>query len=83
MLLIDASDPRLRASLTKLPPRQQPVAHIALSGRVKNAKPNWDCRVDALMADLQIDSTAEMAKLLTEVRKACDVVEQWAAGNGQ
>jgi hypothetical protein len=30
----------------------------------------------------KIDSTAKMAQLLTEVRKAGDVVEQWPAGNG-
>ena len=35
-----------------------------------------------MMKGCKIDTTAKMAKLLTEVRKQCKVIEAWAADAG-
>jgi hypothetical protein len=52
---------------------------MALNGRSKNQGPDWDARVSALMTELKINTTAEVAKLMREVRKK--VVEAWAVGD--
>jgi hypothetical protein len=56
------------------------VVRMALNGRAKNQGPNWGRQV---MKECRIDSTAKMAKLLTDVRKHGDVIDAWAAGDGR
>ncbi len=80
--MIDASDKRLLAWLAELPLRQELVLRMALNARAKNLGPDWDCRVTALMKACKINTTAKMAKLLTEVRRQGKVIEAWAAGDG-
>jgi hypothetical protein len=81
--MIDASDKRLLAWLAELPPRQELVVRMALNGRSKNQGPDWDTRVAALKAELKINTTAKMAKLLTEVRRQGKVIEAWTEEDGR
>jgi len=80
--LIDASDKRLDAWLTQLPPRHELVMRMALNGSREEPWRDWDRRVGALMRVCKIDTTAKMAKLLTDVRKRGEVIEAWMAGDG-
>jgi hypothetical protein len=41
---------------------------MALNAHAKDREPYWQGHVDALMRECKIDSTAKMAKLLTDVR---------------
>jgi hypothetical protein len=81
--MIDASDKRLLAWLTTLPPRQELVVRMALNGRAKNKEPDWDRRVAALVRECKIDSAAKMARLLTEVCKQGKVIAVQGAADGQ
>jgi hypothetical protein len=67
--LVDASEPRLLAGLTELPPRQELAVRMTLNGRSENQGRNWIV-VKALMKELKINNTAQMAKRLTEGRNA-------------
>jgi hypothetical protein len=49
-LMIDASDPRLRERLKRLP-HQELVVRMALRGRAKNLGRYWDTRMDTLTAE--------------------------------
>jgi len=78
--MIDASDKRLLAWLSRLPPRQELVMRMALNGRSKNQGPHWDGRVAALTNELKIHTTAKMAKLLADVREQDRVIDASLAG---
>jgi hypothetical protein len=79
--MIDASNKRLVAWLKDLPPRQELVVRMALNGRAKNRGREWERRVDAPMKECRIDSTAKMARPLTDGRKEAEVIEAWAVGD--
>jgi hypothetical protein len=65
----------------------------AFGGRDERARPrsanpypggrDWDRRVDTLMRECKIDCTANMARLLTDVRKQGKIIEAWADGEPQ
>jgi hypothetical protein len=75
--MIDASDEHLVACVAELTPRHELIVGMALNGCAKNLARHRQQRIDALMR--LCDSTAKMAKLLTEVRKQGKVIEAWAA----
>jgi hypothetical protein len=56
-------------------PRQELVARMALNGRSKNRGRYWDARVKALLAELNVNTTAKMTKPVREVHRAGKVVE--------
>jgi hypothetical protein len=55
---------------------------MALNRHSKNRGRYWDARVKALMAELNINTTAKTTKLVRRVQSAGKAVETWAAGNG-
>jgi hypothetical protein len=67
--MIDASDQRLLDWIVTLPPRQELIVRTALRGHAKNVGRDWDTRIDMLMAQLKIDTTAKIAELLRDVQK--------------
>jgi hypothetical protein len=69
--LIDAPDPRLRAWLAEMPPRQKMVVRMALSASARTLGAAYRC-ADAAC---KIHSTTKMVKLLTEVRKQVKAIE--------
>jgi hypothetical protein len=58
------------------------VVRMALNRHSKNRGRYWDARVKALMAELNINTTAKTTKLVRRVQSAGKAVETWAAGNG-
>jgi hypothetical protein len=75
--MIDAADQRLLDWIATLPLPQEIIVRMALRGHAKNLGRDWDTRIDMLMAQLKIDTTAKMAELLRELQKPDALLRGW------